>query len=213
MNLNKRQKHFIVIASIATIVAIFSRTNVLGLTVKPYPNSPNGTQIDLVVDNKQASSTTEELGRNCLPEGEAAGAELIGEYQNPSSTELFQVWKLNLTPNHFVLRVNGLYGTTCLYAYDERYNKTIGDDLSQEDAQQVALVIWQYRADNLGGTDELQESFNNSAAELEQSNEAGYVSAEDKWALETLGIRIPSVYEIYDPENPPQLRRSQAGDA
>ena len=211
MNLKKRQKHFIVVASIAAVVTICGHTNVLGLTVKPYPNSPNSNSINLVVDRKQTGST-EEIGRSCLPEGESDGAELVGEYQNSISTELFQVWRLNLTPQHSVLRVNGLYGTTCLYAYDERYNKTIGDDLSPEDARQIALVIWKYRADNVGDIDELQASFNTAAAEMEQYDEAGYVSAADKWALETLGIEIPSVYEIYDPENPPQLRRSQRGD-
>ena len=209
MCLSKRQKQFVIIAFVTMVVAICSRVNVFGLAFKPYPESPNESKATLVTHNKQADATPEEIGRACLPKGEATGAELIGEYQNLTSTQLFQVWKLHLTPHHSILRVHGLYGTTCLPAYDERYNTTIGDDLSPEDAQQVALVIWQYRADNVGGVDELQASFNTAAAEIEQYNETAYVSVEDKWALEELGIQVPRIYEIYDPENPPQLRRSQ----
>jgi hypothetical protein len=176
------------------------------------------TALLALVTNKQAD-TSEAIGRACLPQGEDAGAELIGEYQNPTSTQLFQVWKLHLTPHHSVLRVHGIYGTNdspygtvCLLAYDERYNKTIGEDLAVEDARQVALVIWRYRANQIGGVEAMQTGFNDSAAELAQHGEIGYVSAEDKWALETIGIQIPGIYQIYNPENPPQLTDSTRGD-
>ena len=212
MSFGKRQKRFVTVVSIAAAIAICSHVDMFGIAIQPYPETPYGTSAVLVSNTKQINASTEEVGRNCLTEEESMGAELVGEYQNPISTELFQVWKLNLTPHHSVLRVNGLYGTTCLYAYDERYNKTIGDDLSQDDAQQIALVIWRYRANNVGGVEELQASFNTAAAEMAQYGEAGYVSVEDKWALEELGIQVPSIYEIYDPENPPVMRRSTRGD-
>lgn len=216
MKISKRQRLFIVITPIAAAATIYSH-NVLRLPAQSYLESPDTALSMLVVNNKQAD-TSEAVGRACLPQGEADGAVLIGEYRNPITTQLYQVWNLQLTPHHTVLRVHGIYGlggpdgTVCLYAYDERYNKTIGDDISQEDARQVALVIWQYRTDQAGGVEAMQRGFNNTAAELAQYGETGYVSAEDKWALETIGVQIPSIYQIYDPDNPPQFTDSGRGE-
>lgn len=217
MKFSKRQRLFIVVTPIAAVIAIFIHINVLGLPNQPHLESSDVALSTLVADNKQ-TDTPEVIGRTCLPEMDAAGAELVGEYQNPISTQLFQVWKLQITPHHTVLRVQGIYGIggpyapACLLAYDERYNNTIGEDLTKEDARQVALVIWRYRADRVGGIATLQENYNNGAAELEQYGETGYITVEDKWALETLGIKIPSVFQIYDPENPPQMTGSDRGD-
>lgn len=211
MKFSKRQKLFIAITPIATVVTICSHINVLGLPLQTQSQSPNSALLTLVADNKQ-TDTSEEIGRACLPSMEAAGAKLIGEYQNPTTTQLFQVWMLYITPNHPVLRIHGLYGTTCLLAYDERYDDTIGENVSEEDAKQVALVVWKYRANEVGGIEALQTVFDNQAIELEQYGEVGYVSVEEKWALEALGIQIPSVIEIYDPENPPQPTRSERGE-
>lgn len=215
MKLNNRQRRFITTVSIAIVVIICSQINRFGPSSQAYLESPNVGLLTLVDSSKQAD-TPEAIGRACLPSMDSAGAELVGEYKNPTSTQLFQVWKLFITPDHTALRVQGLYvndyGTACLLAYDERYNQTIGDDLSEADAQQVALVIWRYRANIIGGTEALQTSFNNSAAELEQYGEVGYVAVEDKWALEELGIELPSVYQIYNPDNPPTPIRSRRGD-
>ena len=211
MHLNNRQKRFLAIASIATIVTVCSHVNVFGLALKPYPNTPSDSQVVSVADNKQSASTPEEIGRGCLPEGESAGAELIGEYKDPRSTELFQVWRLNVA-QYPVIRIHSLFGATCLLAYDERYNRSIADDLSQEDARQLSLIVWQYRANEIGGVEALQASFDDHAAELEQYGETGYLATEYMWALEELGIDIPAVYEVYDPENPPQRTRSPRGE-
>ena len=217
MKLNKRQKLFLTVTPIAAVVTICSQINISGLPTQSYSQSPDAALLTLVADNKQAD-TPEAIGRACLPPNEAAGAELTGEYRNPVSTQLFQVWKLQITPHHTVSRVLGIYGiggpdgTVCLLAYDERYNDTIGDDLAEEDARQVALVIWQHTADQFGGVAALQAGFNNEAAELAQYGEKGYISAEDKWALENLGVHLPSIYVIYDPENPPQQGRSGRGE-
>lgn len=211
MRFNKRQKQFAVVASIAAVITIASHVNVLGLAFKPYPKSPDSAQVALVANSKQSASTPEEIGRGCLPDSESAGAELIGEYQNPISTELFQVWRLSIA-QHPVLRVHGLFGETCLLAYDSRYNNSLGDDLSQEDAQQIALVIHRHRADELGGVEALQADLDAQAAELTQYGETGYLPAESIWALEELGINIPDVYEVYDPENPPQMSRPSRGE-
>ena len=127
MNLSNRQKQFLAIVSIAAAITVCSHVNVFGLALKPYPNTPINAQGTLAVNNKQSALTTEEIGRGCLPESESAGAELLTEYRNPTSTELFQIWKLNIA-QHPVLRIHGLYGTTCLYAFDSRYNESFADD-------------------------------------------------------------------------------------
>lgn len=215
MKLGKHQKLFFVVPPIAALITIYSHINALRVPTQSYLEFSNASLMTLVADYKQAH-TPETIGRNCLPRDEATGAELVGEYRNETTTQIFQVWNLKITPSHSVLRVQGLYsneyGTACLLAYDERYNRTIGEDLSQEDARQVALVVWQYRVSRVGGTTAAQTDFNNTAAELAQYGEIGYVSAEDKWALETIGIRIPPIYQIYDPENPPQMIDSDRGD-
>ena len=211
MNLNNRQKRFLAIASVATIVTVCSHVNLFGLAIQPYPSAPSEAQVVSVADNKQSASTPEEIGRGCLPEGESTGAELIGEYRNPRSTELFQIWTLNIA-EHSVLRIHGLYGTTCLYAYDERYNDTLADDLSQEDAQQLSLVLYQLQIEELGSLEALQAQFDTQAAELARYGESGYFTAEEIWALEELGIDIPDGYEVYEPENPPQRTRSPRGE-
>lgn len=211
MNLNNRQKRFLAIASIATVVTVCSHVNIFGLALNPYPNTPSNAQVTLAANNKQSAPTTEEIGRGCLPEGESAGAELLTEYRNPTSTELFQIWRLSIA-QHPVLRIHGLYETTCLYAFDSRYNQSFGDDLSQENARQLSLAMFRYRADELGGVDALQADFNAEAAELVEHGETGYLPEESIWALEELGIDIPDVYEVFDPENPPQRTRSPRGE-
>ena len=215
MKLSKRQRLFIVVIPIAAVVAICIHINALGSPTQSYSESPDVALLALVADNKQAN-TPEEIGRACLPPTDAAGAELIGEYQNPTSTQLFQIWTIYITPDHPVTRIHGLYineeGTACLPAYDERYDKTIGDNLSEEDARQVALVFWQHIVDKVGGIEALQTNYDNEARELEQYGEQGYMPAESMWALEALGIQIPGVYQVYDPENPPQITDSTRGD-
>lgn len=211
MSISKRHRQFIAIASIAAIVTVCSHVNVFGLALQPYPESPNGAQATLVAGNKQTGSTTEEIGRSCLATNESAGAELIGEYQKPNSTELFQVWELDIV-GHSVLTIHSLFGTTCLHAYDERYNDSLADDLSPEVAQQLSLVIYQHHVEELGSLEALQTEFDADAAELAQDGEPGYLTAEEIWALEELGIDIPDVYEVYDPENPPQMSRPSRGE-
>lgn len=211
MSIRKRHKQFIAIASIATIVTVCSHVNVFGLAIQPYPKSPDGAQMSLVAENKQMGSTTEEIGRSCLAPNESAGAELIGEYQKPNSTELFQIWELNIA-GHSVLTIHSLFGTTCLHAYDERYNDSLADDLSQEDARQLSLVLYQLQIEELGSLEALQAQFDTQAAELARYGEPGYFTAEEIWALEELGIDIPDGYEVYEPENPPQRTRSPRGE-
>jgi hypothetical protein len=211
MNITKRHKQFVAIASVATIITVCSHVNVFGLALQPYPTSPNGTQATLVAENKQTGSTTEEIGRSCLATNEATGAELIGEYQKPNSNELFQVWELNIA-GHSVLTIHSLLGTTCLHAYDERYNNSLADDLSQEDAQQLSLILYQHQVEELGSLEALQAQFDAEARELAQYGESGYLPAESIWALNELGIRLSDVYEVFDPANPPQRSRSPRGE-
>lgn len=211
MHLSRRQKQFLAIAAISTALTICSRVNIYGLAVQSYPDTPSRSQVALVADDKQADSTLEQIGRSCLPASESAGAELIGEYKNPDTTELFQAWMLTVA-QHPVLRIHGLYETTCLLAYDERYNQTIGDDISQKDARQLSLILYQYRANEIGDIDALQSELNQNAALLIQNGDTGYLSNEDIWALEEMGIQVPDVFEIYNPQNPPKITRSSGGE-
>ena len=217
MKFSQRQKLFIIVTPIAALIAVCSHINVLGLPTQSHVDLPDASLSMLIADNKQ-SNTPEAIGRACLPQNEATGAELIGTYRNPTTTQLFQIWRMYITPDHPVLRIHGIYGiggpdgTVCLLAYDERYDQTLGENISEEDARQVALVVWQYRVDAIGGVEAMQVGFNNTAAELAQYGETGYVSAEDQWALETLGIQIPSLYQVYDPDNPPEITDSDRGE-
>ena len=211
MKLSNRQRLFIVFTPMAVVITICSHIILLGLPTQSHAGTSGASLSILIADNKQGN-TPEAIGRACLPQRESTGAELIGEYRNQTTTQLFQIWRMYITPDHPVLRIHGLYGPTCLLAYDERYDQTFGDSISEEDARQVALVVWQYRVDAIGGVEAMQVSFNDAAAELAQYGERGYVSAEDKWALEELGIQIPSLYGIYDPDNPPEITGSDRGD-
>lgn len=215
MKLSRRQKLFFALTPFAAMVVLCSHIYVLGNT--PILSESTDSALTLLVADIKQDGTPEEIGRECFASSERDSVTFVDSYQNPTTTQLFQLWQFQITPHHTSLIVNGVYGIggeygiACLHGYDERYDDHIRQHLNEDDARQVALMIWRHTANTVGGVQTLQQNFDEGAVELEQYGEIGYMTAEDMWALQQLGVRIPTIYEIYDPENPPEIRETERG--